>query len=70
MKKGFLSDSMGKNLPASAGDVGWSLSPADPLGKEMATHSSILAWEIQWTEEPDSLQYMGLQKSWTWLSKQ
>ena len=52
MKKGFLSDSMGKNLPASAGDVGWSLSPADPLGKEMATHSSILAWEIQWTEEP------------------
>ena len=68
MTKGFLSDSMGKNLPANAGDVGWSLSLADPLEKEMATHSSILAWEIQWTEEPGSLQYMGLQKSWTWLS--
>ena len=31
----------------------------------MATHSSILTWEITWTEEPDSLQSMGSQKSWT-----
>ena len=34
----------------------------DPLEKEMATHSSILAWKILWTEEPDGLQYMGSQK--------
>ena len=39
-----------------------------PLEKEMATHSSILAWEILWTEEPGGPQYTGLQKSWTWLS--
>ena len=31
----------------------------------MATHSSILAWEIPWTEEPGGLQFMGLQKIWT-----
>ena len=37
------------------------------LEKEMATHSSILAWEIPWTEEPDGLQPMGLEKSQTWL---
>ena len=42
----------------------------DPLEKEMATHSSILAWEIPWTEEPGGLQSMGLQKSWTRLSNQ
>ena len=35
----------------------------DPLEKEIATHSSILAWEIPWTEE-EGLQSMGLQKSW------
>ena len=40
----------------------------DPLEKEMATHSSIPAWEIPWTEEPGGLQSMGLQKSWTGLS--
>ena len=34
----------------------------------MATHSSILAWEISWTEEPGGIQSMGWQKSWTWLS--
>ena len=37
---------MVKNPLANAGDVGWE----DPLEKEMATHSSILAWEIPWTE--------------------
>ena len=37
----------------------------DPLEEEMATHSSILAWEILWTEEPGGLQSMGSQKSWT-----
>ena len=40
----------------------------DPLEKEMATHSSILAWEIPWTEEPGGLQSMGSQKSQTGLS--
>ena len=45
-----------------------SLGQEDPLGKEMATHSSILAWSIPWTEEPGGLQSMGSQKSRTWLS--
>ena len=40
------------------GSLGWK----DPLQKEMATHSSILAWEIPWTEEPGGLQSMGLQR--------
>jgi len=34
----------------------------DPLEQEMATHSSILAWEIPWTEELDGIQSMGLQR--------
>ena len=34
----------------------------DPLEKELATHSSILAWSIPWTDEPGRLQYMGLQQ--------
>ena len=40
-----------------------SLGQEDPLEKEMATHSSILAWEIQWTEEPGGVQSMGSQES-------
>ena len=40
-----------------------SLGGEDPLEKETATHSSILSWEIPWTEEPDGLQFMGLQES-------
>ena len=39
-----------------------SLGREDPLDKEMATHSSMLAWEIPWTEEPTGLQSMGQQK--------
>ena len=39
-----------------------SLGPEDPLEKEIATHSSILAWEIPWTEEPERLQSMELQR--------
>ena len=39
------------------------LGQEDPLEKEMATHSSILAWKIPWTEEPDRLQPTGLQES-------
>ena len=38
--------------------LGWE----DPLEKEIATHSSILAWRIPWTEEPDGPQSMGLQR--------
>ena len=41
----------------------------DPLEKEMATHFSILAWEILSTEEPGGLQPMGSQKSWTRLGE-
>ena len=37
----------------------WSLSREDPLGEEMTTHSSLLAWEIPWTEEPEGLQSKG-----------
>ena len=40
-----------------------SLGREDPLEKEMATHSSILAWEIPWTEAPGGLQSMGSQQS-------
>ena len=39
-----------------------SLGGGDPLEEEMATHSSIFAWRIPWTEEPDGLQSIGLQK--------
>ena len=47
-----------KNLPANAGDTrdgGLTLSREDPLEEEMATHSSILAWSIPWTEKPGRL---------------
>ena len=56
---------MVKNLPASAGDIEMqvrSLGGEDPLEESMATHSSILAWRIPWTEEPGGLQSMGLQR--------
>ena len=46
----------------------WSLGQEDPQEKEMATHSSILAWKIPWTEEPGGLQFMKLKKSRTQLS--
>ena len=39
-----------------------SLGREDPLEKEMATHSSTLAWKILWTEDPGSLQFLGLQR--------
>ena len=45
-----------------------SLGQEDPLEKEMATHSSTLAWVIPWTEERGGLQSMGSQMSWTRLS--
>ena len=46
----------------------WSLGQEGPLEKEKATHSSILALEIPWTEEPDGLESVGSQKSRTRLS--
>ena len=46
-----------------------SLGQEDPLEKEMATHSNILAWRVPWTEEPGGLQSMGLQKSQTRLKQ-
>ena len=53
---------MVKNPPANAGDAGLIPVWEDPLEKEVATHSSILAWRIPWTEEPGGLQSMGLQR--------
>ena len=52
---------MGKNQPASEEDPCQSLGLEEPLEKEMATRSSILVWEIPWTEKPSSLQSMGFQ---------
>ena len=51
-----------KNLPAIWETQVRSLGREDPLEKEMATHSSILAWEISWTEKPGRLQFMGSQR--------
>ena len=53
---------MVKKLPALQDTRVWSLGREDPLEEEMATHSSVLAWEIPWTEELGRLQSMGLQK--------
>ena len=62
---GFSSRSVVKNLPANAGDArdigsipGWE----DPWEAQMATHSSMLAWEIPWTKEPGGLQFMKSKK--------
>ena len=51
-----------KRLPAMQEAWVRSLDWEDPLEKEMATHSSILAWKIPWTEVPDRLQSMGSQR--------
>ena len=51
-----------KNLPAMQKTQVQFLGQEDPLEKEMATHSSILAWRIPWTEEPSRLQSMGSQE--------
>ena len=53
---------MVKHLPATQKTQIQSLCWEDPLEKEMATHSSILAWEVPWMEEPGSLQSMGSQR--------
>ena len=53
---------MVKNLPAVQETWVQSLGQEDPLEKEMAIHSCILAWRIPWTEEPGGLQFMGSQR--------
>ena len=67
---GFPGGSVVKNSPAKqetqetrVRSLGWE----DPLQKEIATHSSIPAWRIPWTEEPGGIQSMEQQKSRTWL---
>ena len=50
---------MVKNQPVNAGDAGSIPGQEDPLEEEMATHSSILAWEIPWTEDPEGLHFPG-----------
>ena len=62
---GFSGGSVVKSLPAMqeteemwVQSLGWE----DPLEEEMATHSSILAWRIPWTEEPGGLESIGLQR--------
>ena len=51
-----------KNPPAMQKTLVPFLGQADPLEKDTATHSSILAWEVPWTEELGRLQFMGLQR--------
>ena len=62
---GFPYGAVVNNLPAKAKDAGeevQSLGQEDPLEKEMVTHSSILAWEIPWTEDPGGIQVHGVAK--------
>ena len=63
LKGASLVVQMVKNLPATWETRLQSLGQEDPLEKGMATHSSILAWRIPWTEKPSRLQSMGSQKS-------
>ena len=65
-----LVDQAVKNLPAMWETWVWSLGWEDPLEEVMATHSSILAWEPLWTEEPGGLQSMASQRVWyNWVTK-
>ena len=59
---GFPGGSEGKASACNAGDPVRSLGQEDPLGTEMAPHSSTLAWKIPWTEKPGRLQSMGSQR--------
>ena len=65
MSKSFPDGSVVKNLPAMQETWVLSLGQENLLEKEMATHSSILAWEIPWAEEPGGLHFLGSQKSGT-----
>ena len=62
MGRAFLVAQLLKNLPAMQETQVPSLGWEDPLEKGMATHSSVLAWRIPWTEEPEGLQSMGCKK--------
>ena len=55
-----------KNLPAMWETRVWSLGWEEPLEKGRATHSSVLAWRMPWTEEPGGLQLLGLQSRTRW----
>ena len=62
-QESFPSGTVVKNLPANTGEAGLILGWEDPLEEEMATHSSILAQKIPWTEGSSMLQSMGSQES-------
>ena len=59
---------MVKNLPATRETQVWSLSHEDPLEKGMATHSSILAWRIPWTEEPGEVHGVAKSQTLYWVT--
>ena len=61
-QEAFLGGSHGKESACNVGDPVQSLGGEDPVEKGQATHSSILAWKISWTEEPGGLQSMGSQR--------
>ena len=61
--RGFSGGTLVKNSLAMQEIWVQSLGQEDPLEEEMATHSSILAWKITWTDEPGGLQSIGLQRS-------
>ena len=60
--EGFSNSSDGKESTCNAGDLGSIPGSGNPLEKELATHSSILAWRIPWTEESGGLQSTGSQR--------
>ena len=62
-KKDIPGGSDGKESACNGGNLGLTPAWEDPLEKEMATYFSIPAWRIPWTEEPDGLQSMGLQRA-------
>ena len=67
---GFPDGSASKEYAGSAGDTVQSLGPEDPQEEETATHPSILAWEIPWTEEHGRLQSQGSQRiGHNWVTK-
>ena len=70
LMRAFLVAQLVKNPPAMQETRVWSLGQEGPLEKEMATHSSILAWKIPWTEEPRGLQCMKSPSRWARLLKQ
>ena len=62
LEESFLAGSEGKEYAYNAGALGSIPGQEDPLEKGMATHSSILAWQIPWTKKSGRLQFMGSQR--------